>query len=178
MKLCIRCNLLREDTQFYPKRAKCKICYIEQTAIYKQNNEEAEIQRNKGWRAANPEKVMTRRKSYYLAHLEHERKQNKEWAKNNRDSCNAIGAKYRGRKLQATPNWLTEEQLIQIQTFYASALSPKSDKVFCVDHIIPLQGDHVCGLHVPWNLQLLPDGDNKRKGKKFDFTYNNQSWKS
>jgi 5-methylcytosine-specific restriction endonuclease McrA len=46
-----------------------------------------------------------------------------------------------------------------------------------VDHIIPLQGELVCGLHVENNLQYLTPEENSRKGNKLleEFTTNNFS---
>ena len=39
---------------------------------------------------------------------------------------------------------------------------------FVVDHIIPIQNQLVCGLHVPWNLNLITRGENSAKGNSFD----------
>lgn len=78
-------------------------------------------------------------------------------------------AKRRAAKLQRTPPWLTKEQLKEIEEIYALAkeLQWLSEEPLHVDHIIPLQGENVSGLHVPWNLQILPRSLNLSKNNNF-----------
>ena len=63
-------------------------------------------------------------------------------------------------KLRRTPAWA---DVVAIRKFYAAC--PPGHHV---DHIVPLQGKQVSGLHVLNNLQYLPDAENLSKGNKFD----------
>jgi hypothetical protein len=63
------------------------------------------------------------------------------------------------------PKWLSKEQKKAIKEVYVMA--KELETVFpwsqCVDHIVPLRGEKVCGLHVPWNLQVIPLVENRKK---------------
>jgi len=74
----------------------------------------------------------------------------------------------RRRFRDATPKWLTAEQKLEIRFHYrmAIALSRATKIPHAVDHIIPLQGEDVCGLHVPWNMQVLTQDENLKKSNK------------
>jgi len=68
----------------------------------------------------------------------------------------------------ATPLWLKEDHWRDMDRFYRKArrLTAKTKVVHHVDHIVPLQGKTVCGLHVPWNLQVLTASENISKSNK------------
>jgi hypothetical protein len=76
-----------------------------------------------------------------------------------------VGRAYIARKLQAMPLWVDRAAL---RAIYAEAeqISARTAIVNCVDHIYPLQGRNSCGLHVPWNLHILPFLENCRKANK------------
>lgn len=74
-------------------------------------------------------------------------------------------AKRRATKLNATPCWLTQDQKSAIQAMYSLAKDCEivTGERYEVDHIVPLISKVVCGLHVPWNLQILPYDLNRKK---------------
>ena len=71
-------------------------------------------------------------------------------------------AKYKAAKLQRIPVWMTKDELNMMRLFYI-----KCPQGFDVDHIVPLQGRNVSGLHVLSNLQYLTKEENGRKANKF-----------
>lgn len=79
----------------------------------------------------------------------------------------ARARKRQAAKLERTPSW-ANDQLIAAYYKEAKRLEELTGIEFQVDHIIPLQGELVSGLHVETNLQLLTRHDNGRKSNKFD----------
>jgi 5-methylcytosine-specific restriction endonuclease McrA len=90
----------------------------------------------------------------YLA-VENERA--KLWAKQNPAVANAKTARRRAGRTQRTPVWANHD-VIKLHYIYAKALN------LTVDHVIPLHGELVSGLHVENNLQLLTRTENSSKG--------------
>jgi hypothetical protein len=98
------------------------------------------IKYRKTWKAANPELV--------IANSKHRRTKHK----------------------QATPKWLTQEHKAQIKQFYLDAMlvSKVTGVPYAVDHIVPLRGELVSGLHVPWNLAVITREENSKKSNKIN----------
>lgn len=91
----------------------------------------------------------------------------KDYRKDKAGLINAKTARRRAKKLRATPLWLTDLQKEHIKMFYecAAMMTKETGTRFEVDHIMPLQGKLSSGLHVPWNLQVIPMSDNRKKGR-------------
>jgi endogenous inhibitor of DNA gyrase (YacG/DUF329 family) len=125
-------------------------------------------QYSRKYKARHDTKEKERNKVWYEAHKVELKVKSALWTKNNRPIKNAIQAKRRAAKLNATPKWLIEEQLQQIKRYYVVAKWVESilNEPIDVDHICPLQGENVSGLHVPWNLQLLTSAANTIKANK------------
>ena len=78
------------------------------------------------------------------------------------DRCAATQAKRRARKFQATPLWVSNEKISLIYK-EAQLMTQYTGVLHVVDHIVPLKGRKVSGLHIETNLRVITDMDNKRK---------------
>lgn len=75
---------------------------------------------------------------------------------------------YRKYIKTVTPKWLSKFQKYQLSLIYTcrDEINKVSDVKYEVDHIVPIQGKEVCGLHVPWNLRVIPQKTNRTKSNK------------
>ena len=123
----------------------CKQCAYDRRAKYEESTSYVK------WKQANKNKVAS------------------SWQKRNSSSVNANTRKYQASKINRTPSWLSKEQLLEVKDFYKMA--KELELVFPwkqhVDHIVPLQGKTISGLHVPWNLQIIPAKENMIKNNRY-----------
>ena len=93
----------------------------------------------------------------------------KTWSRKNPDKVNTK-SKVTGKKRKLrVPKWLTKEQMAYMDAVHmeAKALRKGGLKVH-VDHIMPLCGDNISGLHVPENLEIVPELDNLLKNNQWE----------
>ena len=67
------------------------------------------------------------------------------------------------------PAWLNAGHMLEMESIYVYCSALRSVGLdYHVDHIVPLRGDEVSGLHAPWNLQVIPGVENMSKGNRFN----------
>ena len=136
---------------------------------YNKLNSESNKEYQKEYYLLNKERVGITHAEYYANNKESVQQAHAKWRQENPEVVTALSAKRRSSQLQRTPCWLTEEDYKAIEDFYylAKALTEATGIQHVVDHIIPLQGTLVSGLHHPNNLQILTRIENASKGNKF-----------
>lgn len=158
-KRCVPCDRLLPVDRFSNNKARkdgkatqCKECSVKYHSSRRATDADYRLKccgYSKKYRANNPK---------YTEY-------NKLWNKENRARRNYLTTKRYTTKKNACPKWLNDDQKTRISEFYwlAQDLKAVTGEDYEVDHIVPLQGKEVCGLHVPWNLQVLPSDLNRKK---------------
>ena len=178
---CKKCLVVKpiDDYQFHRVSGKyyqtCRRCRQLQSYEWNKNNRDKKNASDKKWRDANPEKLWWRRNPE-----EHKIRTviaSKKWKESNptyhhnhylknQTKYVAARAKRRAAQENATPTWLTAIHKAQIQEMYDISLARNTQTgvKHHVDHIIPIMGKLVSGMHVPWNLQVITATENLTKG--------------
>lgn len=137
MKTCTKCGEVSDN--FTKNRRVCRVC--------RRGQRDPEAQQ-----------------AYYEANKERRKARTKAWVDANRHAWNALCAKARAKRKHRALG-LSEDQEWMIREIYelARLRTEVTGTAHEVDHIIPLCGKYVSGLHVPHNLQVLTKADNRRK---------------
>ena len=137
---------------------------------WKQNNRERVLEMERAKRIENPEASRARSRAHYYRHRERELLRQKVWRMANRGLTNSFTAKRKADLLQRTPVWLSSDDLWLLQEAYTLARMRTELFGFAwhVDHVLPLRGKKVSGLHVPNNVRVIPAADNLRKGNRVE----------
>lgn len=175
MKKCTNCETEKEVGEFYSNgkggyRSRCKSCYSlykspkrkEVLRKYRENNNQSIKESAKRYRDSNKQKLKDSFKEY---RKRTENKAGKRYRSRNKGRYSYYAAKRRAAKLKATPKWVDWDKIRLIYQ-KAKELSDLLGITLEVDHVIPLQGKDVCGLHTWDNLQLLESSINYSKGNK------------
>lgn len=168
--ICSKCAV--DITQTYiPKHGcLCSTCYNAYQKAYREANKARIAESKRLWKIANAGYVAAKDKAYADAHPERRVKARAKWDKANPGMLNACKARSKCARKKRVPTWLSEDDAWMISQAYD--LAAVRTKLFGfpwhVDHIIPLQGRLVSGLHVPCNLRVIPGAENVRKNNRYE----------
>lgn len=173
MKKCADCGEIKHFSAFPKSKNRkdghhpyCKICNNRRSALYVKNNRVKRLAWERKYEAKNKEK---RQKQKAVVEKSLKTKQyRKHWREANKSKVQEYCRTYQATKLGCTPAWLSSQDRIKIAQIYDKAvkITLETGIPHEVDHIVPLQGKNVRGLHVPWNLQILPSNLNRSKGNR------------
>lgn len=160
MRACTKCKTEKPLDQFYKRSGragylscckKCKNAY------------------GKAWHSRNKERHSELTSRWYEQNKEQHLANSKQWYEANKSRKLETTAAREKRCVLATPAWADRELIKELYAL-AQKLTEQTGVPHEVDHIIPLQGKNVCGLHVETNLQVITRDENRRKSNKYVVT--------
>lgn len=160
-KVCKTCLIEKPVSEFYKQstrgeygvRGSCKLC---------------DNAKKKQYRTLLGENLLERKKAEYQRNKQSRLTQKRIYRQENKGKINALVAARKKVIKQRTPKWLTDDdKWIIRETYELAALRTKMFGFsWHVDHVIPLQGKQISGLHTPNNLRVIPGVENIRKKNK------------
>ena len=162
---CIVCEADKTKRFYAENREKA----LETQRRWRNRNLDFLSQRHKDYKSKNAEQVSHALKEWRAKNADYIKQSRKQWVAENRGKKNASMSRRHAAKLQRSPAWLTIDDWWLMEEAYnlAQLRRVATGFVWHVDHIVPLQGESVSGLHVPWNLQVIPAVENMSKGNRF-----------
>lgn len=149
---------------------KCGSCHTAYMREYRSANAEKISKLKRAWVELHAEHKAAQDKAYATKYPERRRVARAKWDTKNPGATTAAKAINKAERKQRVPVWLSEDDRWMIAQVYE--LAELRTKMFGfpwhVDHVVPLNGKRVSGLHVPQNLQVIPGVDNLRKGVSFE----------
>jgi hypothetical protein len=169
MKTCTRCHAVKSYELFYKQAVNSK-------DGYQAHCRACDNARKKNWALKNPELAAAYRKTSdinrYKNYKSKVQEKNKNWKINNPSKVSAMDARRRAAVNLRKPSWFTNEDHWMVEQAYE--LAQLRTQIFGfqwhVDHVVPLQGKLVSGLHTPYNLQVIPASKNLSKSNQFTVT--------
>lgn len=161
-KKCSGCGGIKSKNDFHNHSGnrdglatKCKECVSEQ---------------HRDWYGKNTDRKRKSASTWASLNIGKKRHNDRLWQIKNPKKVSEYSKSRALTRRNATPKWLTKKHIEQVEYLYwlASDLTKICGEPYEVDHIIPLRGKNVCGLHVPWNLQILPRDLNRKKGSSYE----------
>jgi hypothetical protein len=139
--------------------------------IWRENNREKCIEKNKRWVELNRARSNEIKKKYVQRNPEKQAEARKKWIEENPDRIKAYA---RVRKFYIRRATIYKDEKTRILQIYleCAEISKQTGVQHHVDHIIPLRGRKVCGLHCLDNLRIIPAKDNQAKGNKWEIDFN------
>lgn len=171
-RACMECYVDITFT-YTPKHGlRCKSCVLAYHKAYREANAERIAAKKAAWKLANKEHVAAKDKAYADAYPERRAKARKKWVAGNPGKDTAAKALNAQKRKKRIPTWLSEDDKWMVEQAYelAAIRSKMFGFKWHVDHVIPLNGKLVSGLHVPTNLQVIPWVENLKKHNKFEVT--------
>lgn len=137
----------------------CIECSDAQQAVWRQANRKIERSRQRAWRSANRDKLITYKREWYKANAYKIGEENKAYWRANSQKRAEYSMKRHAAQLKRVPSWANLEDIAFFYDYRPAGC--------VVDHILPLQGKLISGLHVAGNLQWLSREENSRKFNHF-----------